>query len=97
MRKDVVENLACISFGALKVGRSPGAAVRCSLFFLLLFPGARVQAGVTMLIEAPINFLGHVSSTGHAALLIQREFPRHCRGGSSSLTFAGVHPRNSER
>jgi DNA-binding response OmpR family regulator len=29
--------------------------------------------------------------------LIKREFPRLCRGGSSSLTFAGVHPRNSER
>jgi type I restriction enzyme M protein len=29
--------------------------------------------------------------------LIQREFPRLCRGGSSSLTFAGVHPRNSKR
>jgi hypothetical protein len=25
---------------------------------------------VTLLIEAPINFLGHVSSTGHAALLV---------------------------
>jgi len=32
-----------------------------------------------------------------AAGLIEREFPRLCRGGSSSLTFAGVHPRNSER
>jgi ParB family chromosome partitioning protein len=29
--------------------------------------------------------------------LIQREFPRLCRGGSSSLTFTGVHPRNFER
>jgi len=29
--------------------------------------------------------------------LIQWEFPRLCRGGSSSLTFAGVHPRDSER
>ena len=29
--------------------------------------------------------------------LIKREFPRLCRGGSSSLTFAGVHPRDSER
>jgi len=26
-----------------------------------------------------------------------RENPRLCRGGSSSLTFAGVHPRDSER
>jgi len=29
--------------------------------------------------------------------LINREFPRLCQGGSSSLTFAGVHPRDSER
>ena len=26
-----------------------------------------------------------------------REFPRLCRGGSNSLTFPGVHPRNSKR
>jgi hypothetical protein len=26
-----------------------------------------------------------------------REFPRLCRGGSNSLTFSGVHPRNSKR
>ena len=32
-----------------------------------------------------------------ASYLIKREFPRLCRGGSSSLTFAGVHPRDSER
>jgi hypothetical protein len=32
-----------------------------------------------------------------ALILIQWEFPRLCRGGSSSLTFAGVHPRNSEK
>ena len=40
-----------------------------------------------------------VSSSGKEATitLIQWEFPRLCRGGSSSLTFAGVHPRNSER
>ena len=25
------------------------------------------------------------------------EIPRLCRGGSSSLTFTGVHPRNSKR
>jgi hypothetical protein len=25
-----------------------------------------------------------------------REFPRLCRGGSSSLTFPGVHPGNSK-
>jgi hypothetical protein len=34
---------------------------------------------------------------GAGSVLIKREIPRLCRGGSSSLTFAGVHPRNSER
>ena len=29
-------------------------------------------------------------------LYSNREFPRLCRGGSSSLTFAGVHPGNSK-
>jgi len=46
--------------------------------------------------------VGHLQSADRLLLeivthLIQREFPRLCRGGSSSLTFAGVHPRNSER
>jgi 5-carboxymethyl-2-hydroxymuconate isomerase len=33
----------------------------------------------------------------HDNFLMYREIPRLCRGGSSSLTFTGVHPGNSER
>jgi hypothetical protein len=40
------------------------------IIFLLFMPGLKAQADVTLFVEAPINFLGHVSSTGHAALLI---------------------------
>jgi hypothetical protein len=46
------------------------SAIRRVLLFLLFLPGLKVYADVTLLIEAPINFLGHVSSTGHAALLV---------------------------
>jgi hypothetical protein len=49
---------------------SPVAAIRGALLLLLFLPGIRVYADATLLIEAPINFLGHVSSTGHAALLV---------------------------
>ena len=49
---------------------SLGSAIRCVLFCLLFLPGTKVHADATLLIEAPINFLGHVSSTGHAALLV---------------------------
>jgi hypothetical protein len=40
------------------------------ILLLVFFSGLRVHADATLLIEAPINFLGHVSSTGHAALLV---------------------------
>jgi hypothetical protein len=46
------------------------SGVRCLLLLLLLLPGVPGRADATLLIESPINFLGHVSSTGHAALLI---------------------------
>jgi hypothetical protein len=36
----------------------------------LFLPWPRANADVTLFVEAPINFLGHVSSTGHAALLV---------------------------
>ena len=49
---------------------SPFSAIRRGLFLLLFLPGLRVHADVTLFIEAPINFLGHVSATGHAALLV---------------------------
>lgn len=40
------------------------------LIVLLILQALKAQADVTLFVEAPINFLGHVSSTGHAALLI---------------------------
>jgi len=70
MLKDVSHNRPRIPFSGLKLGCSPATAVRCILLFILLSTGVRVHADVTLFIEAPINFLGHVSSTGHAALLI---------------------------
>ena len=49
----------------------PGYFIRCFLLLLFLISGAKARADATLLIEAPINFLGHISSTGHAALLIE--------------------------
>lgn len=46
------------------------SAVRFTLLVLLFASSARAHAGATLFIESPINFLGHVSSTGHAAILI---------------------------
>jgi hypothetical protein len=48
----------------------PTSTMRCLLLLVLFLPGVPSRADVTLLIEAPINFLGHVSSTGHAALLV---------------------------
>lgn len=59
----------CVSLA--EPGRYPSIAIRSLLLFLLLLPGVSARADVTLLIEAPINFLGHVSSTGHAALLVE--------------------------
>ncbi|MGA7340583.1 MAG: hypothetical protein WBE72_01645 [Terracidiphilus sp.] len=71
MHKDASHIRPCLFFSALELlGCSPATAVRSILLFFLLLPGARVYADVTLFLEAPINFLGHVSSTGHAALLI---------------------------
>ena len=65
--------------------------------------GTRTKFGRT----AELVRSAHVVSTQQKAVLriirnlavfnclMQREFPRLCRGGSSSLTFPGVHPRNS--
>ena len=47
-----------------------GSVSRRVLLFLLFLPGIKANADVILLIESPINFLGHVSSTGHAALLV---------------------------
>jgi hypothetical protein len=40
---------------------------------------------------------GWTGFTRHFVHLKGEEIPRLCRGGSSSLTFTGVHPRNSKR
>ena len=94
MTTDVCDNCPCISFGALKSGSSPAAAVLRILLFLLLSPGVRAYAGVTLFIEAPINFLGHISSTGHAALLIDNLCSddhihmRWCRAGESGTVVS---------
>lgn len=47
-------------------------AIRRILPSLLFLPAISAHADVTLFIESPINFLGHVSSTGHAALLVDR-------------------------
>jgi hypothetical protein len=64
------------------------------LLFLLSLPGLKVYADATLLIEAPINFLGHVSSTGHAALLVDdlcsddRIHRRWCRVGENGAVLS---------
>jgi hypothetical protein len=68
--KDSSDIRPCLHPGALEAGRSPATAALFFLLLLVLLPGVRVYADVTLLVESPINFLGHVSSTGHAALLI---------------------------
>jgi len=70
MLGDVLRNWPRIPLCELKPGRSAAAAVRYIFLFILLSCGAKARADVTLFVEAPINFLGHVSSTGHAALLI---------------------------
>jgi hypothetical protein len=47
-------------------------AMRYFLLLLAFLSGVRARADVWLLLEDPINFLGHVSSTGHAALLVDR-------------------------
>jgi hypothetical protein len=42
------------------------------------------------------DFAAVASRFDTAGDLMYGEFPRLCRGGSSSLTFTGVHPRNSK-
>jgi rhodanese-related sulfurtransferase len=73
---------------------APGSAIRCVLFCLLILPGMKVYADATLLIEAPINFLGHVSSTGHAALLVDdlcsddHIHMRWCRAGEDGAVIS---------
>ena len=44
---------------------SSASLVRFFLLLLVLLSGVRARADVILLIEDPINFLGHVSSTDH--------------------------------
>ncbi|HEX4029924.1 MAG TPA: hypothetical protein VHX20_06130, partial [Terracidiphilus sp.] len=44
------------------------------------------------------SLLGEKTGAQQSHLSLKgEEIPRLCRGGSSSLTFTGVHPRNSKR
>jgi hypothetical protein len=70
------------------------------LIFLLFLPGITAHADATLFVEGPINFLGHVSSTGHAALLIDRLCSddhihmRWCRGdeeGAVVSRYKGIN------
>ena len=71
-----------------------GSAIRHVLFCLLFLPGIKAYADATLLIEAPINFLGHVSSTGHAALLVDdlcsddHIHMRWCRAGEDGAVIS---------
>lgn len=84
----------CISVGTFELGRSSATAMRRLLICLLLLPGVRLHADVNLFIEAPINFLGHVSSTGHAALMIQdlcsddHVHIRWCRAGEDGTVIS---------
>jgi hypothetical protein len=92
---DVSANCSYISFSALELlDCSPATAVRGIFLFLLLLPCLRAYAGVTVFIESPINFLGHVSSTGHAAILIDNLCSddhihiRLCRAGETGMVIS---------
>ena len=68
---------------------------RVLLFLLFLFlPRLSAYADVTLFIEAPINLLGHVSSTGHAALLVDglcsddHIYVRSCRVGENGTVIS---------
>jgi hypothetical protein len=62
------------------------SVIRRVLLFLLFLPELSAYADVTLFIEAPINFLGHVSSTGHAALLVDGL----CSDNHINLRWCGV-------
>ena len=47
------------------------SAMRWLLLLLVFLSGVKARADVTLIIEDPINFLGHVSSTGHSALWLE--------------------------
>src|ERR1700754_4397967 len=45
--------------------------VRQLLLLLVFLAGLMARADVVLIVEDPINFLGHVSSTGHSALWVE--------------------------
>jgi hypothetical protein len=57
--RDVTPRISCPISNVIRI-----------LILLLFLPAMKVRADVTLLVEEPINFLGHVSATGHAALMI---------------------------
>jgi hypothetical protein len=77
-----------------KIGIGNLRRICCNLLFLLLLVGMRAYADVTLFVEAPINFLGHVSSTGHAALLVDdlcsddHVHMRLCRAGENGTVIS---------
>ncbi|MGA2537277.1 MAG: hypothetical protein ABSF53_14765 [Terracidiphilus sp.] len=77
-----------------KIGIGDLRRVCSILLYLLLLDGLKAYADVTLFIEAPINFLGHVSSTGHAALLVDdlcsddHIHMRLCRAGEGGAVIS---------
>ena len=69
MPKDAGDKHPRISPNTFGQSHVAAFSLRCITLYLLFLPGIRVHADVTLFLEAPINFLGHVSSTGHAALM----------------------------
>jgi hypothetical protein len=94
----------------LSRGIEPGDRVRPRLVFSYevigeTFYGGAVGVSIDLKqfdrVTDAINNIGIVRvrydsfDPGSSRLLKGEEIPRLCRGGSSSLTFTGVHPRNS--
>lgn len=53
-----------------KIGTGDLRSTCWYLLVLQLLAGMRAHADVTLFVEAPINFFGHLSSTGRAAFLV---------------------------
>src|ERR1700748_1393938 len=45
--------------------------VRWLVLLVMCLSGVKARTDVTLIVEDPINFLGHVSSTGHSALWVE--------------------------
>jgi hypothetical protein len=67
------------------------------------FPGLPITCKSPAGQSVELRLLGNAvedalrTQEAEVCFLIKWEIPRLCRGGSRSLTFTGVHPRNSER